>query len=409
VGFKLSQIFRNKIFFFIFIFFLVFSIFSSSLLLDNSVKAIEPVPYYEPIERFGITVPYPSGVESLIESINVRAVLDWRINNTSLVLPENVEYIHVIRVSDAAYGEGALLDTLPDIIRNNLGDVWIIGNEPDRFCYQDSVNPEVYADRYFNIATLIRSIDNTAKLGFGSIVQPTPIRIQYLQRAIDKLIEKSGNNRANAMALIDIWSIHAFILNEHPYEWGAGIPVGFYTYPLEDVTFNRIPAECFTGEVYENDWSKAIKITNFSETYSIDIFTSRILQFRQWMNSIGERNKPLWITEYGSLLPPIDPPCIVEPCVDYVNVSDFETLNFMTNTFHFLLYSTDPVFGLQNDDNHLVQRWFWYSLNDYRYKFGGTLFDPDNDNEITIVGGSFKAFTNFLVWENKIHLPLVIK
>jgi hypothetical protein len=351
-------------------------------MMDNSVKAIEPDPYYEPIERFGITVPYPSGVESLIESINVRAVLDWRMDDTNLTLPENVEYIHVIRVSDAAYGGGALLASLPDIINNNLGEVWIIGNEPDRYYYQDSVTAEVYAQRYYDIATLIKTLDPSAKIGFGSVVQPTPIRIRYLEKALNELEKLANNNRAEAMALIDIWSIHAFILNEHPdVSWGAGVPVGF-----------------------ENDYYDAIKITDFSDTYSIDIFSQSIFDFRSWMNSVGERKKPLWITEYGSLFPPIDPSDI-----NYVNVDDSTTANFMISTFNFLLYSTDPEIGFIQDNNHLVQRWFWYSLNDYRYNFGGTLFDPENDNEITNVGESFKTFTNFLIWENKIHLPLVIK
>ena len=130
----MSQKLKSKWIFFILIFFVIFTNFSSPKMIKNTVNAIEPDPYYEPIERFGITVPYPTGVESLIESINVRAVLDWRIENSSLVLPVNVEYIHVIRVSDAAYGDGAILTTLPVIINRNLGDVWIIGNEPDQFC-----------------------------------------------------------------------------------------------------------------------------------------------------------------------------------------------------------------------------------------------------------------------------------
>jgi hypothetical protein len=36
-----------------------------------------------------------------------------------------------------------------------------------------------------------------------------------------------------------------------------------------------------------------------------------------------------------------------------------------------------------------VQRWFWYSLNDHRYNFGGTVFDPDNGNLPTVVGENF--------------------
>jgi hypothetical protein len=85
--------------------------------------------------------------------------------------------------------------------------------------------------------------------------------------------------------LIDFWSIQSFILNEQENGWGTGIPPGF-----------------------ENDHADAVIITNFADTYSIDIFRERLIAFRGWMAGISERGKPLWITEYGSLFPPIDPP-----------------------------------------------------------------------------------------------------
>jgi hypothetical protein len=265
-----------------------------------------------------------------------------------------------------------------------LGEVWIIGNEPDRYYYQDSVTPEVYAQRYFDIAIRIRYLDPTAKLGFGSVVQPTPIRIRYLERAIEEFAAlcDPSDDCENAMDLIDIWSIHAFILNEHPLQWGAGVPVGF-----------------------ENDRSDAIQIIDYSDTHSKEIFSQRVVNFRVWMNQIGERDKPLWITEYGSLFPPEDP--IGGP--DYVNVDDSTTANFMVATFDFMLSATDQNTGFPGDENRLVQRWFWYSLNEYRYVFGGSLFDPDNDHQITVVGTAFKRYTDILLWENKIYLPLVLK
>ena len=100
--------------------------------------------YYQPVEHFGITAPYGfSGYD--IESINVRAALDWGADST-YPLPPNVEYIHVLRVKDDR--------SLPDdfiswsyrsftgLIQGNLGEVWIIGNEPDTsYGNQDNINP----------------------------------------------------------------------------------------------------------------------------------------------------------------------------------------------------------------------------------------------------------------------------
>jgi hypothetical protein len=95
--------------------------------------------------------------------------------------------------------------------------------------------------------------------------------------------------------------------------------------------------------------------------------------------------KPLWVTEYGSLLPPIDPP----GGPNYYNVSDQDTANFMLATFDFMLSATDELTGLPADDNKLVQRWFWYSMNGHRYIFGGTLLNPDYGKVPTLVGEEF--------------------
>ena len=61
----------------------------------------------------------------------------------------------------------------------------------------------------------------------------------------------------------------------------------------------------------------------------------------------------------------------------------------MLATFNFMLSATDDQTGLPGDGNQLVQRWFWYSLNEHRYTFGGTIFDPDNGNLPTWVGEKF--------------------
>jgi len=308
--------------------------------------------------RFGITSRQGSeGYD--ITRIGVGSYLDWGAGSNPS-LPSGVEYIRVLRVREDLYPQ--TLANLPAWVQANLGSVWVVGNEPDTtYDYQDALLPEVYADRYYELATIISSLDPTATIAFGSVVQPTPIRLHYLDRAWDQLVTDAESSAA-ASNLIDIWSIHSFILNEQEYSWGTGIPPGF-----------------------ENDHDDAVIITNLADTYSIDIYKQRVNAFRNWMASKGERGKPLWITEYGSLMPPIDPP----GGPDYYNVSDQDTANFMLATFDFMLSATDDQTGLPGDENRLVQRWFWYSLNDHRYNFGGSIFDPDNDKTPTLVGQAF--------------------
>ncbi|MBW6473912.1 MAG: hypothetical protein K0B14_12340 [Anaerolineaceae bacterium] len=372
---------------------IVFFSISAFVLLTqfkDKVSAVSIETSQDQILRFGITLPYLTGdYVELVKQINAKAVLDWRTDDINEWVDNNIDYIHVIRVSDAAYDNGAVLDKISVWVTDNPGEVWIIGNEPDRYYYQDSVTPEVYAQRYYEIALRIRHFDSDAQIGFGSVVQPTPIRIRYLEKALNHLTYLSCGNRQAALDLIDIWSIHSFILNEHPNQWGAGVPVGF-----------------------ENDWSDAIQITDYSNTYSSDIFIQRLKYFRNWMKTIGEEDKPLWVTEYGSLFPEWEVLCKFYLYYDcnyplYGWPSENETIKFLEDTFNLMLVETDISTGFSEDRNKLVQRWFWYSLDDIRYEirvnedgttttygFGGTLFDPDDQFHQTVVGEAFESYTN---------------
>jgi hypothetical protein len=311
--------------------------------------------------RFGMTSPLGS-VGYDIASLGVGAYLDWGAAGDP-VLPAGVEYIRVLRVRDDLYGQ--TLANLTTWIQAHPGSVWVVGNEPDTtYGNQDALLPEAYADRFYELAQIIRAQDPSARTAFGSIVQPTPIRMRYLDRAWARLADQAGSYYA-ASKLIDIWSIHSFILNEDKDSWGTSIPPGF-----------------------ENDYADAVIITDFSDTYSIEIFQERLIAFRSWLAGKGEREKPLWITEYGSLFPPEDPP----GGPNYVNVSDENTATFMLATFDFLLSASNTQTGQPADDNQLVQRWFWYSLNEHRYKFGGSIFNPDYPNfgpQITWVGKKY--------------------
>jgi hypothetical protein len=73
----------------------------------------------------------------------------------------------------------------------------------------------------------------------------------------------------------------------------------------------------------------------------------------------------------------------------------------MLSSFDFMLNAADPSTGMPLDNNHLVQSWFWYSLNDHRYNFGGSLFNIDLKDAhgvplppaLTSVGTAFMNYT----------------
>ena len=313
--------------------------------------------------RFGIDAPLPITAEQDLLQLGVGSLLDWGAANNP-TLPEGIEYIRVLRLRNDLYP--GTLANLAAWVGANPGSVWVVGNEPDTtYEDQDALLPEVYADRYYEVATTIRQLDRTAQIGFGSIVQPTPIRMRYLQRAWNRLVADAGST-LSASRLVDIWTPHSFILNEAVGEWGTGVPPGF-----------------------ENDHGDAVIITDFADTYSISIFMQRIINFRVFMASLGERNKPLWITEYGSLFPSAQPP---EPPYYYL-VDENTTALYMWNTFNFLLTASEHQTGMPADANRLVQRWYWYSLNDHLYHFGGSIYNPDYPNYgplLTLVGLNLK-------------------
>ncbi len=374
---------------------------------------------YDTLIRFGITAPL--GVVGYdLSEIHALTYLDWA--KESSTVPDGVEYIHVLKMRfieaskdptgsiDDSLFQQFLLD-LPNLIRRNPSAVWLIGNEPDRKEVQDDLTPEKYAKRFFETATIIKATDPKALVGFGSIVQPTPIRIRYLKRSLDKLTELA-NPDDNPIDLIDIWTIHNFILNEEEYSiidpdyWGADIPPGFVC-----------PDDCYDAYIVNN--------FNYSVTYSKEIFRNRIIAFREWLKSIGEQNKPLWITEYGSLFPDWE----VVLCYDHQNdciprYSHYEewplgsdNIKFMLDTFDILLNDFDSDIGMPDDGNKLVQRWYWYSLNGYVKiyppedeisSYGGSLFDPDNNKAMTNQGIAYKNYIELLIGP-KIFLPIVRK
>jgi hypothetical protein len=188
--------------------------------------------------RFGITSPL--GIDGYnIASLGVGSYLDWGAGSNPS-LPEGIEYIRVLRLRDDLYPQ--TLANLPLWLQSHPDSVWVVGNEPDTtYEGQDSLLPEVYANRYYELSTIIRTIDPSARIAFGSIVQPTPIRLRYLDRAWSALVADAGST-VEASALIDIWSVHSFILNEQPGSWGTGIPPGF-----------------------ENDHDDAVIITNLDD------------------------------------------------------------------------------------------------------------------------------------------------
>jgi hypothetical protein len=279
--------------------------------------------------------------------------MGWYVNWTATMTPAHpnqAEYLQMIRLQPAfgGYTFTPPTATLYAIMAANPGATWLIGNEPDS-PFQDNLTPEEYARAYYHLYDLLKSYDPGVKVGAAAIVQPTPIRFEYLNRVWAAYLDLYGQPLP-----ADLWNVHSYMLREITPDdpeaipngslevWGAYIPPG--------ITATR-------GVLY-----------NYSDQDNLTIFRQRIIDFRSWMSDHGQRDKPLLITEYGILFPD-----------DYTDengvlFSQERAAAFMRASSDLLLDLRDDSIGNPLDAHRLVQRWAWYSLSDMT--FGGALFDP---------------------------------
>lgn len=331
----------------------------------SSVQAgpMEPASLYpSPNDRFGFCAVSNVGAHTIdnydVGSLNAGWYVDFYTSTVPL-RTSGLEYVQTVRVWDG-YNPATLNETLGPVIDANLGSLWQIGNEPDRRGLQDDRTPAEYAVLYHDLYHFVKGRDPSSKVAIGGIVQPTPLRLLYLDMVWDEYQRRYGSPMP-----VDVWNIHNFILRED-YTWGAGIPPGL------------------------DDYAHLGRLYGVQDHDDIEIFREQIYDFRRWMAEKGERNKPLVVSEYGVLMP-------ASFGFRHARVRDF-----MLATFDFFLNTTDNELGYSADGNRLVQRWSWYSLNDDEYDpatgmgFNGNLFDRDS-YAIEPLGQDYATYTAGLV------------
>jgi hypothetical protein len=328
--------------------------------------------YPNPLDRFGAGVHQAFGPITNFDvgSLHLGWYLDWDVQY-SPARPGGVEYAQLVWIS-----EGRSMVPPGDlwvIARANPGALWIIGNEPECIS-QGNSTPEQYAEVYQELHTLIKSQDPSAQVAIGGVVQPTGLRLKWLDKVLDHYLATFGHPMP-----VDVWNMHNMILPEVRDQWGCGIPRG-----LDD-------AEGRLYAVEDND--------------SLDYFVQHVLDFRRWMRDHGQRNKPLIISEYGVLMP-----------AEHAFTAD-RVNRYMNATFDYLLAARDDELGYPADENRLVQRWLWYSLNDRPWDpesgegYNGALFDHRHlqyPGVLTAHGENWRRYTAALAvssLEGRVALP----
>jgi len=199
------------------------------------------------------------------------------------------------------------------------GSAWLIGNEPD-VATQDWATPTEYARAFHFAHQAIKDADPTAILVAGNLSQITPLRLHYLDLVWEAYEAEYGEEMP-----VDVWGMHAFVLHEEANAWGVGIPPA-------------MPPEVTKGMMWTVEDHDDLALVEW-----------QVVRMRRWMAAHGARDKPLWVTEYGILLP------------EDLGFTPERVERFMLDSFEFFETLRDPEFGLAEDDDRLVQRWLWFS------------------------------------------------
>jgi hypothetical protein len=195
------------------------------------------------------------------------------------------------------------------------------------------VDPETYARLYHEAYHAIKAGDPTAVVAAGGISQPTPLRLRYLDLALQAYQAEFG-----AALPAQAWHIHNYMLREERDSWGVDIPPG-------------IPDN--TGVLF-----------SIEDSGNMNAFRAQIYAFRRWMTARGYGGQPLLISEFGVPMPE-----------DY-GFPPERMAEFMRETWQFFLTAADGGLGDPNDGGRLVQRWCWFSMY-YAVYPTGNLIDPD--------------------------------
>ncbi|MEZ4622665.1 MAG: hypothetical protein R2867_45200 [Caldilineaceae bacterium] len=119
----------------------------------------------------------------------------------------------------------------------------------------------------------------------------------------------------------------------------------------------------------------------------LQLFAEQLITMRRWLAARGYRATPLYLTEYGILLSP-------QHGFDSERVR-----HFFLGAMAYLQQARDAATGYPADENRLVQRWAWFSLNFYAFDsdpgvpeglagLNGNLFDHGS-GDLTALGTTF--------------------
>jgi hypothetical protein len=188
------------------------------------------------------------------------------------------------------------------------GTTWLIGNE---IVWDDGRTPEVYALDYHEFYTMLKDINPAYQVAIGSVITSVSYNRPWWSGTVYELLDQARaayQSHFGVTMPVDVWNIH-------PYVW-----------------------------------------TKPTAEEELDDLENQLDTFRTYMQSIGEGDKPLIITEYGLLnYHPMD-----------------RMIAYLLGSFE-ILESSGHSNGLASDGGRWVQRWAWFVMNNHRWELGGPI------------------------------------
>lgn len=313
-------------------------------------------------------------------------------------MPENnAEQIRMIRTKQKKTNTGQYLQewytnfpldqTLADLINANKGNMWILGNEIERGPNPGDINPknlatddihaEVYVQAYHDTYNFIKSIDPTARIANAGLIQVTPMRLQYMNMVWSAYLQKYGEPMP-----VDVWTIHAYVLPELDKDGNAN--------NIASVALGTDPSIGKRASGGDGSLCPNENVYCLAEHDDLSILQNQVITMRQWMKDHGQQNKPLMITEYGTLYSYTTGTgtCLIKDefgnCFTPQRVSQF-----MLGSFDYFNNAADPNLGYSLDRNKLVQQWVWFSAKSNNGNSGNLL--RGDGKKYTALGETFKS------------------
>jgi hypothetical protein len=267
---------------------------SQAALVDRGTSGAAAVPIslsepgytdLRPEQRCGVVVFSMRGIDieqlhTGFAKLNNRGPADWESRRGLDFCTVLLEDTRTYELPDAE----TYWASIEQMIAENPGHLWFVGNEPENPCRFGSHSSE-YAQRYHKMYYFIKERDPTAQVGVGGVVVPSRARRDWLDKVMDYYKAMYGEPMP-----VDVWNIHNLLLAECPGE--CGCPEGNTCGEL-CCGGGYMPAEFWC------DPSRRVYRTQ-SDQANVGMFEELIWDFRRWMATREEaRDKPLIITEMG--------------------------------------------------------------------------------------------------------------